>query len=75
MGTPGRCWGKAEEIGGAVRSNCDKMLKGEEMEQGDESSTRLFFFPYCRAKKSGGGGDLEGKINKTWPAFSSSEGC
>lgn len=33
------------------------------------------FFSPLEDKKGGGGRGFRGKINKTWPAFSSSEGC
>lgn len=66
------------ERGGGVRRNRDKMLKGKEMGMlGVRVSIRLFFFPSPmeNKKKSKREGDLVKKINKTWPAFSSSEGC
>lgn len=77
---PSPFYGDAEvvERGGGVRRNHDKMLKGKEMGMlGVRSSIRLFFFslPNGEQKKSEREGDLVKKINKTWPAFSSSEGC
>lgn len=77
---PSPFYGDAEvvERGGGVRRNHDKMLKGKEMGMlGVRGSIRLFFFslPNGEQKKSEREGDLVKKINKTWPAFSSSEGC